>query len=128
MKFEDSSEALKFPGQAGLMFFDIMAARIGPRYQLMVCPIWLRALTYKLRMARCHGTSKVVARVSSAAIAPSVLRGAIKDGSKSSSVAARSRRRRNSSVRAIIRALGRVPRRRRKTGHSDSRDCNALVA
>jgi len=44
MKFEDSSEALKSPGQGELMFFDIMAARIGD-HQHMVCPIWLRAVT-----------------------------------------------------------------------------------
>src|SRR6266567_8490008 len=91
-------------------------------------PRFLRNYPEPASNSRCHGTSKVVARVWSAAITPSVLRGAIKDGSKSSSIAARSRRRRNSSVRAIISALGRVPERRRETGHSDSRDSNALCA
>src|ERR1700730_14882422 len=79
-------------------------------------------------VARCHGTSNVAAHASSAAIASSVARGATNVGSSSSSLAARSRRRRNSSLRRTTSALGRVPERRRETGHSSSGNCNALCA
>src|SRR4030095_5712898 len=78
--------------------------------------------------SRCHGTSNAGARVPSAAIASSVPRGAMNEGSSPSSSADLLRRRRSSSARWTVSVVGRLPERRRETGHTDSDARNAACA